>query len=249
MILTRILVALLPAFILLAYTLWADRYKKEPPAQLAKGFLYGVLSAFAAVFVAETFEWIGLDIDPGPDNSVGLHMRHAFWAAAIPEETVKLLALWLLLRKNPYFDERLDGIVYAACVGLGFASIENVFYLILEEDSFAATGIMRGLFAVPGHFCYAVIMGYFYARDHFGEISPRTAVLGVWALPILLHGLYDTAVFCLQDDVGGSTMLGLVPVFLMVMIFLALRWSVKSMKLLTAHDRSDLREDSHSEGV
>ena len=56
MILTRILVALLPAFILLAYTLWADRYKKEPPAQLAKGFLYGVLSAFAAVFVAETFE-------------------------------------------------------------------------------------------------------------------------------------------------------------------------------------------------
>ena len=249
MILTKILVALLPAAILFAYTWWVDRYKKEPPAQLAKGFLYGVLSAFAAVFVAEVFEGIGLDVDPGPNDSAWLHLRHAFYAAAIPEESVKLLALWLLLRKNPYFDERLDGIVYAVCVGLGFASIENVLYLILEDDSFAATGIMRGLFAVPGHFCYAVIMGYNYACDHFGEISGRTAVLGVWALPILLHGLYDTAVFCLQDDVGGEKMLVMVPVFLMVMIYISLRWSVQSMRRLSAHDRFDLRSDNHSEGV
>lgn len=245
----RILIAILPAAILLAYTLWVDRYKKEPPAQLAKGFLFGILSAFAAVFVSTIFERIGLDVDPGPENSVLYHLRHAFYGAAIPEETVKLLMIWLLLKQNPYFDERLDGIVYAVCVGLGFATIENVLYLLLEDDSVGATALMRGLFAVPGHFCYAVIMGYFYSRDHFGEISARTAVLGAWFLPVVLHGLYDTAVFCLQDDVGGNTLLAMVPVFLMVLIFISLRWSRQSMKKLVAQDLSDLREDSHSEGV
>ena len=250
MILLKLLLALLPAAVLFAYTWWVDRYKKEPPAQLAKGFLYGILSAFAAVFLASVFEWTGLDVDPGPDDSVGMHMRHAFFAAAIPEESVKLMMIWFLLRKNPFFDERLDGIVYAVSVGLGFASIENVLYLMLEEESVAATGIMRGLFAVPGHFCYAVIMGYFYSRYHFGEISPRKAVLCVWALPVLLHGLYDTAVFCVQDDVGGATMLGLVPLFLIVLIYFSLRWSLKSMKRLYAQDLSEgLREDNHSEGV
>ena len=249
MILTRILVALLPALILFAYTWWADRYRKEPPAQLAKGFLYGVLSAFAAILVGFVFEWTGIDIDPGPDHSVLMHMRHAFWGAAIPEETVKLLALWYLVKNNPYFDERLDGIVYAVCVGLGFASLENVFYLLMEDESFAATGLMRGLFAVPGHFCYAVIMGYFYARDQFGEISGRTAVLGIWALPILLHGLYDTAVFCLQDDVGGKTMIAMIPLFMTALVGFALHWSVKSMKLLSAQDLSDPRDANHSEGV
>lgn len=37
--------------------------------------------------------------------------------------------LWLLLRNNPYFDEHFDGIVYAVCIGMGFAAIENVLYL------------------------------------------------------------------------------------------------------------------------
>lgn len=234
-----ILVALLPAAILFAYVWWVDRYRKEPPAQLAKGFLFGILSAFASVFLASLFEWTGLDVNPGPGDSVALHMRHAFFAAAIPEETCKLLVLWLFLKGNPYFDERLDGIVYATCVGLGFASIENVLYLLMETDSVVATGIMRGLFAVPGHFCFAVIMGYFLARFRFGEISAWTAFLGFWALPVLLHGFYDTAVFCLQDDVGGSFMPAFVPVFLTVLIFFSLRWSVQSMKELLAQDRSE----------
>ena len=41
----------------------------------------------------------------------------AFLLAAIPEELAKLIMLWLLLRKNPHFDEKFDGIVYAVCIG------------------------------------------------------------------------------------------------------------------------------------
>ena len=45
-------------------------------------------------------------------------------------------------------------------------------------------------------------------------------------------------------------MLGLVPLFLIVLIYFSLRWSLKSMKRLYAQDLSEgLREDNHSEGV
>lgn len=56
-------------------------------------------------------------------------IRLSFFGAAILEESAKLFMLWLLLRKNKYFGERVDGIVYAVCVSLGFAALENVMYL------------------------------------------------------------------------------------------------------------------------
>lgn len=57
----------------------------------------------------------------------------AFFGAAIPEEIAKFFMLWLLLRKNPYFDEKMDGIVYAVCVSLGFEALENIFHTIHNQ--------------------------------------------------------------------------------------------------------------------
>ena len=111
----------------------------------------------------------------------------------IPEEIAKLTMLWLFLRRNPYYDEYLDGIVYAACVGLGFAGAENILYLFQSPD-WLITGVMRGLTAVPAHFAIACAMGYFYSKRHFGDRSKLTAacVLGV---PILIHWIYDALAF------------------------------------------------------
>ena len=94
----------------------------------------------------------------------------ALLAAAIPEELAKLAMLWLFLRKNPYYDEYLDGIVYAACVGLGFAGAENFLYL-LQSENWVGVGIVRGITAVPAHFAMACAMGYFYSKRHFGDRS------------------------------------------------------------------------------
>lgn len=87
----------------------------------------------------------------------------AFIMAAIPEELAKFVMLWLLLRNNPYFDEHFDGIVYAVCIGMGFAGFENVLYLFDNYESWISVGIARAMFAVPGHFLTAVIMGYYYS--------------------------------------------------------------------------------------
>lgn len=57
----------------------------------------------------------------------------AFFGAAIPEEIAKFFMLWLLLRKIRYFDEKMDGIVYAVCVSLGFEALENIFHTIHNQ--------------------------------------------------------------------------------------------------------------------
>ena len=68
---------------------------------------------------------LGMNIDNQVYGSFAEAVGDAFFLAAIPEEVAKLFMLWLLLRKNPFFDEHFDGIVYAVCVGLGFAGFEN----------------------------------------------------------------------------------------------------------------------------
>ena len=119
---------------------------------------------------------------------IGTTMQ-AYVIAALPEESFKLLALWLVLRKNPYFDEHFDGIVYAVCVGLGFAAIENIFY-VLSEKEWVSVAISRALLAVPGHYAFAILMGYYYSVYHFVDHSPKIAVC-ILLVPVAAHGVYD----------------------------------------------------------
>jgi len=49
--------------------------------------------------------------------------------ASIVEELLKFFGMKLSIGKNKAFDEPIDGMIYAAAVGLGFASLENIFYV------------------------------------------------------------------------------------------------------------------------
>ena len=129
-------------------------------------------------------------------------MVSPFFVAALPEESFKLLALWLVLRKNRNFDEHYDGIVYAVCVGLGFAAVENVFY-VFSDDDWAEVAILRALLAVPGHYAFAVLMGYYYSLYHFVDRTPQTAIC-ILLVPFVAHGVYDALVFSGDVTIGIS---------------------------------------------
>jgi RsiW-degrading membrane proteinase PrsW (M82 family) len=187
-----LLAAVLPAFLLVLYIWWKDKYQREPFGQMAKGFLYGIISAGIALVLENGLQAIALV--PAEVNTFFQAAWKAFLGAAIPEELAKLLMLWLLLRNNKYFDERFDGIVYAACVGMGFAATENIIYLFSNMESWQSVAVGRALFAVPGHFLFAVAMGYFYSMIYFGDMSWRKASRIFWA-PVLLHGVYDSLLF------------------------------------------------------
>ncbi len=183
-----LMAALMPAVILLIVILIRDKEHPEPPQQLAKGVFYGVLSVFASMVLSVPALASGL-VPENYTSAMGA-VFHAFGAAAIPEETAKLFFLWLLLRRNPYFDEYFDGIVYAVCIGLGFAGLENILYVFGAGEAWAMTAVMRALLAVPAHFFFAVLMGYYYSLVHFGHHSRRNVVL-MWLAPVVAHGIYD----------------------------------------------------------
>lgn len=193
MIFIIVITALLPVAILGWWIFRKDAARPEPIGQLFSALFYGVGSAFVSMLLATPLTLLlGFDSIQHM-NTIGDAISVSLLSAAIPEEIAKLTMLWLFLRKNPYYDEYLDGIVYAACVGLGFAGAENILYLLQSED-WLITGVVRGVTAVPAHFAIACAMGYFYSKRHFGDRSNLTAacVLGV---PILIHWIYDALAF------------------------------------------------------
>ena len=196
-----LIAALLPAVLLLLY-IWKKDTQKEPTMQLVKAVLWGVGIILPVVVVEKMVEMVLFGENGSPTSLVGTTAM-AFFVAAIPEETFKLLALHKVLKGNPYFDEHFDGIVYAVCIGLGFAAVENIGYVFSQED-WASVAIARSLLAVPGHYAFAVLMGYYYSVYHFVNRSLKTRVC-VLLVPVLAHGIYDALAMSsmVNEYVGG----------------------------------------------
>ena len=184
----KYLAALLPPILLLLFV-WHKDATKEPFRQLFKAVIFGALICIPAVFW-ESFMGTLLFNGEEPTTIIGTTLN-AFLCAAVPEETLKLIALWLVLRRNPYFDERFDGIVYAVCVSLGFAAVENVGYVLNHEEAWVSVAVTRALMAVPGHYAFAVFMGYYYSMYHFVRHDTTTAI-SILLVPVLAHGIYDS---------------------------------------------------------
>ena len=196
-----ILSAILPAILLWLF-IWKKDTHKEPTSWLLKAVLWGVAIIFPVAILESGIETILFGVEGKPTTLFGTTTM-AFVVAALPEETFKLLALWMVLRRNPYFDEHFDGIVYAVCVGLGFAAFENIMYVFGEEDWFS-TAIVRALLAVPGHYAFAILMGYYYSVYHFVDHSPKVAAC-VLLVPIIAHGAYDAIAMSgiINQYIGG----------------------------------------------
>ena len=179
--------AVLPAILLWLY-IWKQDPQPEPTSWLVKAVLWGIGICIPVALLEMGIEAVLFGVGGQPSSIIGTTTL-AFLVAALPEEAFKLLALWMVLRKNPYFDEHFDGLVYAVCVGLGFAAIENVFYVFSEEE-WMAVAITRALLAVPGHYAFAILMGYYYSIYHFVDHSSKIA-LCVLLVPVMAHGVYD----------------------------------------------------------
>ena len=232
--------AILPAILLWIYTCRRDA-QPEPMSQMLKAFLYGALICLPVSFVEQGISVLLFGPGGSPTTLAGSTIE-AFLVAAVPEEGFKLLALWLILRKNPYFDEHFDGIVYAVCVGLGFAAIENLGYVLGHADMWLSVAISRALLAVPGHYAFAVFMGYYYSLYYFGQKSTQN-LLCIFLIPVLAHGCYDA--FALTGTVepvlGGISFI--------VLIFFCIKMHKNARQKILDQvelDRLDRQYDEHA---
>lgn len=226
-----ILTALAPVGILFFYILHKDKNDPEPAEQLLKAFALGLLSTIASLLISIPLGLLGLYPDV-PEGVLGA-IATSFFGASIPEEIAKFAMLWLVLRNNKHFDERMDGIVYAVCVSLGFAALENLMYLFGNPEDFLSIGLSRAIFAIPGHFGFGILMGYYYSLARFSPHNQKRNLALTLAAPILAHGIYDSLLFI--SDV--SPLLSAVMTILFL-LFCHRLWKLGS-KSIEKHLRSD----------
>lgn len=187
-----VMAGIMPAILLIAYICWKDRKHPEPFWWVIYATMMGCASALLATLFAS-----GISLLPFweliPKGSVAHAWATALFSAAVPEELAKWFFLYRLSRTNPYFDERFDAIVYAVCIGMGFAGLENLLYLFGSIESWRSVALTRAVFSVPGHFAFAVLMGYYFGKVHFSRSKWKTLRLApmVWLAPIAAHAVFD----------------------------------------------------------
>jgi protease PrsW len=233
-----LILSLLPIFVILLYIYRKDKYQKEPLRLLLKCLLFGAIAAFAIMSL------------PIPNNfhtssMIANSFLQAFLSAAIPEEFVKYLFLYILIWYNKNFDEYFDGIVYATFISLGFAGIENIMY-VFSAEGFAQSlyvSFTRAIISVPAHFLFAVSMGYYFSLAKFNP-SKRAKYLWLSFLTaVLLHGTFDFILF-LTDELSISENTTLATLLSLAFYFFDFWLWKKGLKLIREHARlSSLQND------
>ena len=186
--------AVVPALVLMNYVYKQDKRNKEPIGLLGMCILMGVCAALASI----ALEGIGISAlnMSQIDQTTPLYiMALAFGVVAVVEEGTKLFFLYLKTWKNPNFDYKFDGIIYAVFVSLGFAAFENIKYVFSYGLSVA---LPRAILAIPGHMTFAVVMGVFYGRakylENHGQPGKWLYIFLGWFFAVLLHRTHQARV-------------------------------------------------------
>ena len=212
-----LITALSPVVILAFYFYYRDKYEKEPLSLLLKCMLMGALIIIPVLILENTLD----DFNPfSNEANLGFAGYNAFLVAAFSEEILKLGAVYWIAWDNENFDEPFDGIVYSVFVALGFAGVENIFYVWKSGHEIA---ILRALTAVPAHALFGVAMGYHLSYAKFSKKFPRINLFMSFFIPFLLHGFYDFIILSREDF--------LILCFVPYIIYLWIR-SLKRMKEL-----------------
>lgn len=212
-----LLISVAPVFIILFYIYYRDKYEKEPIPLLAKGLGAGMIITVPVIFAEQMVSSILPHIFT---ENIGYAFGNAFLVAALCEEAFKLLAVYILVWKNPNFNERFDGIVYAVFVSLGFALVENIMYVFPNG---MGTGIARAFTAVPAHAMFGIMMGYYLGLAKFSIKRRIPLFVLAFFIPFLFHGIYD---FILMVQINWVLIL-----FFPFLLYLMYKTNVKMNKL------------------
>jgi RsiW-degrading membrane proteinase PrsW (M82 family) len=155
--------ATVPVPLYLVLVLWIDRYEAEPAWMLATAFFWGALVAVFFAFLINTVS--GVAVALATHSMSAGHTFGAVISAPIVEETAKAVILFIFFWwKKDEFDGVIDGIVYAAMAGLGFAMTENIQYYGKAVMQHGAAGLtfvlfLRGAMAPFSHPMFTSLTG------------------------------------------------------------------------------------------
>ena len=182
-----LLATILPSILIISFFVYSDKFK-EPRSEIIKVFIYGILITIPAYFL-NTF----LSNFFYENTRVGEGLVSSFLTAAPVEEGLKLFVLYYFVYKMKDFNEPVDGIVYGVTVSLGFATLENIYYVYLLADYFDTSSmslaLVRSFSAVPAHAVFGLFMGYFFMKYSF--VKKGDNLFFAFIIPFALHGCYN----------------------------------------------------------
>jgi RsiW-degrading membrane proteinase PrsW (M82 family) len=193
---------------------WLDRYEKEPWWLLATAFLWGALPAVVLSAVAELILDIPLSV---LGQGLAYEVAGSSLIAPVVEECAKgLIVFGILLVTRREMDSVLDGIVYGAMAGLGFALTENFFYFMssLQEGGWGTWAMVVFIRAVIFGLNHAFFTGITGAAVGFARLS--ASALGRFVVPWL--GLMGAVIFHSVHNFG-STLASVTCLSLLVSLF------------------------------
>jgi RsiW-degrading membrane proteinase PrsW (M82 family) len=186
------LLAIAPAAFWLWYFYNKDRYEPEPLSWILFVYLLGIAVTIPVAII---------------EGAMGEFLPEfliVVMVAPIVEEAGKYLVVRKTVYESGEFDEPVDGIIYAAAAGLGFATLENVIYVFsaLETSLVLAlqTGLIRAVISVPGHVLFSAMWGYSLGKARFLPAEKRPLVITVGLiLAMAFHSLFNLLLF---DAIG-----------------------------------------------
>ncbi|GAB6879461.1 PrsW family intramembrane metalloprotease [Halorubrum gandharaense] len=217
----------IPAFGLTAYVYVSDVTTSEPLSLLVATFLLSILTATFAAVLNSFFQPFFLEAGLG---YLGL-ILFFFLIVGPVEETVKLLAIRLYAYNDDRFDAVIDGAVYGAIAGLGFAVIENLIYIARNVQGeelvvgAAALGAGDGIAAIramagPGHVIYSAFAGYYLGLAKFNPDNRGPIIVKGLIIAAVIHALYNSLVGPASVGISELTPLGSIgALFAFVLLF------------------------------
>jgi RsiW-degrading membrane proteinase PrsW (M82 family) len=217
------ILSLLPILFWLFFFLWQDRKKPEPKKWLFGVYLSGFLIAPLIWLLETSFFQNGALFSP--DQLLQKSLWLCFSGALI-EESIKFLAVYLIIKRNTHCNESTDPIIYLVTGALGFASLENIlaaFSFAISKTNFVELiSLLGGRFLGANflHALMAVIIGTAWGwgvkRCYSPQRTTKLIFFGL-SLAILIHMLFNYSLITSQTylilPIGGS-------LFLLAIIFL-----------------------------
>ncbi len=210
-----VILGLSPSFVWLYFFLKEDNHP-EPKKMIFKVFFAGALFALLAVpfeyFFQDYLEFF----------NIGRYHFISFLVLAAVEEISKFLAAFWLIRKNRFFDEPVDAMIYMITAALGFAALENILITLgnINGASMAIGGILgiivfRFIGATLLHALSSGVLGYYWARKSF--------LLKGIVVASLLHAIFNYLIMILDEKL-------IYPTIFLIIIALFVFWDFEKLK-------------------
>jgi RsiW-degrading membrane proteinase PrsW (M82 family) len=185
-----IAISIAPGIAICLFIFYKDIYNREPKLNLFVSFFLGCAAIIPAVMFEKSFSYV----NNGTVEGIAIF---SYAVVAFSEEFCKFIGLRFYSYNMKSFDEPLDGIVYSIMIGMGFATLENLLYVMkyAEIGLGLEVGIKRMFLSVPAHATFAVVMGYFVGKAKFDSKNSFILMLTGLLAAVFFHGTFDFFLF------------------------------------------------------